>query len=84
MALSKSQKIPWRDVSLWDALTGELVTAPDRRKFLLQEYRRTGLMFGAFLANPALADENGEGPFGGNLWTAGPKVDEIDWEGFDA
>ena len=70
----------WRNVTVYDE-DGHEIDADGARK-LLREYRDTGGMWRAWLADPTEADEYGEID-GVDLSECGLTVDEIDWTGID-
>jgi hypothetical protein len=72
--------IPWRDVDVWYADSdGRTVPAgSDAHRRLLREYRDTGGIDFAYLADPSDVAEDDD-----SIVSAGPSVDAIDWTGID-
>lgn len=79
--------VRWQDVVLWN-IDGSACIEGDtpEGRVLLAEYRLTDSITGWWLADPALytstgAPISGEGP---RMEDAGPRVDQIDWTGFES
>lgn len=70
----------WRDLQLLDTDGRTPLNVDDAtRRRLLDEYRRTGGMHGAFFAPLGLPHED---PDDASTWGP-PSPDAVDWEGFD-
>ncbi len=75
-----AQLTSWRDVPLYWLDSGKSLTEEQRRE-ALTEYRTTGGMYLAVMAEPTGSDSPEECE---RLSEAGPSVEEIDWTGFGA
>jgi hypothetical protein len=71
----------WDSLELVSADGDALTSHNDRDKYiaLMGEYRRQGGMHGWFFAQPL----PGQDPDPESMWTWGPDIDQIDWQGLD-
>jgi hypothetical protein len=70
---------PWLRVPLFWLDTARALTDEERAK-ALTEYRRTGGMYLVVMAEPTGSDSPEECE---RLSSAGPSVEQIDWDGFE-